>query len=108
MFFFSRRRGFFAFAFATQLSLARASTLLAPLGLLALLALDPDRLLGALARAGVGVGPLTADGQAATVPDPLVRGDLDLALDVLGDVAAEVAFHLVVAVDPVTDADHFL
>src|SRR5919201_2930805 len=42
------------------------------------------------------------------MPDPLVGRDLDLALDVLGHVSAEVALHLVVAVDPVPDPDDLL
>src|SRR5438094_989299 len=86
MFFFSRRRGFLVFGFATQ----------APL--LALLPLDPDGLLGALAGTGVRVRALSSDRQAPAVPDALVRGDLDLALDVLGHVPTKVALDLVVAV----------
>ena len=37
--------------------------------------------------------------------DPLVAADLDLALDVLGHLAAEVPLDLVVLVDALADAD---
>ena len=40
--------------------------------------------------------------------DALVRTDLDLALDVLGHVAAQVAFNLEVGVDPRSELGHFL
>src|SRR5579872_4855700 len=84
MFFFSLRLGFLAFGMRP---------------LLPLLALDPDRLLGALAGAGVGVGPLAVHRQAAPVPEALVADDLDLALDVLVLLAAQVALDLEVGVD---------
>ena len=58
------------------------------------LLLAGDRLLGALAGAGVGLGALTADGQAAAVAQPLPATDLHLALDVLLDLAAQVALDL--------------
>src|SRR5664280_2344278 len=74
--------------------------------LLANLLLSGDRLLRSLAGAGVGVGALTVDGQALAVPDALVAADLHLALDVLGNVAAEVALHLQVGVDVVPEAGH--
>src|ERR1035438_4929175 len=74
--------------------------------LLANLLLSGDRLLRSLAGAGVGVGALTVDGQALAVPDALVAADLHLALDVLGNVAAEVALHLQVGVDVVAEAGH--
>src|SRR5438094_10100278 len=89
MFFFSRRRGFLVLGLAT--------------GLLPLLPSHADRLLGSLAGAGVGVRPLTRDGEAPAVTDPLIRGDLDLPLDVLGHVAAEVPLDLVGPVDPLAD-----
>src|SRR3954469_14181602 len=64
-------------------------------------------LLRALARAGVGVGPLTPHREATAVPQALVAADLHLPLDVLIDVATEVALHLHVgAVDVGTDAVH--
>src|SRR5206468_6317964 len=99
MFFFSRRRGFLVFGLAMVGPL---------LPLLALLPLDPHGLLGALAGAGVGVRSLPAHGKAPAVPNPLVRADLDLALDVLGHVAAKVPLDLVIAVDPVADPDDLL
>src|SRR5688572_15008266 len=57
-------------------------------------------LLRALARAGVGAGALAVHRQAPAVPDALVAADLDLALDVGGDLAAEVTLDLQVRVDP--------
>src|SRR6266516_432218 len=96
MFFFSRLRGFFVFGLAIALPL------------LPLLAPHADGLLGALAGSGVGVRPLAADRQTPAVPDPLVRTDLDLALDVLSHVAAEIALDLVAAVDEVADPDDLL
>jgi hypothetical protein len=65
-------------------------------------------LLGALAGARVGVRALTADRQAATVPQTLVAADLDLAADVGGDLAAEVTLDLVVALDPVAELDQLV
>src|SRR5919198_1624249 len=76
--------------------------------LLRRLLLAGDRLLRPLAGTGVGVGALAADRQPAPVPDALVGADLDLALDVLGDLAAQVALDLVVAVDPLAQADDLL
>src|SRR5215211_4551139 len=72
------------------------------------LLLAGNGLLGALAGAGVGVGALAAHGQPPAVPGPLVAADLDLALDVLLDLPAQVAFDLVVGVDPVPEADDLL
>src|SRR6476659_6659162 len=69
--------------------------------LLASLLLAGDRLLRTLARARVRARPLTAHGQTATVADPAVRADLDLALDVTLDLAAEVTLDLEVRVDEV-------
>src|SRR5438132_6887676 len=92
MFFFSRRRGFFVFGFATAL-----------LHLLRGFSADAHGLLRALASPGVRMGALAPDGQAAAVADPLVRTDLDLPLDVLSHVPAKVPFDLVVALDPLAD-----
>src|SRR5437016_2092606 len=92
MFFFSLRFGFFGFGIPLE-------------SLLPLLALDPDRLLRALARARVGVRPLAVHREAAPVPQALVADDLDLALDVLTLLAAEVALHLVVGVNVAPEPD---
>ena len=99
MFFFSRRRVFFGFGLATSAS--------AP-SLLALLPPHADGLLRALAGPGVRVRSLAAHRKAPAVPNPLVRADLDLALDVLRHLAAKVALDLVVLVDPVADPDDLL
>src|SRR6188508_3251946 len=58
-----------------------------------------DGALGALAGARVRVRPLAADRQPATVADPLVAANLDLAFDVLLDVAAEITLDAQVLVD---------
>src|SRR5690349_1255607 len=58
-----------------------------------------DRLLRALAGTGVCTGALTPDGQSTPVPQALVASDLDLALDVGRDLAAQVTFDLEVLVD---------
>src|SRR5215217_2809289 len=99
MFFFSRRLVFLALGFATS----------APHLLLGRLLLAGHGLLGALARPRVGVGALPVDRKAPAMPDPLVRADLDLTLDVLRDLAPQVALDLVRAVDVLADpADLFL
>src|SRR4051812_45082791 len=54
---------------------------------------------GALAGAGIGLGALSVDGQAATVPETAVCADLHQPLDVLGALAAEIALHRQVLVD---------
>src|SRR5439155_23180429 len=95
MFFFSRFLAFFAFGFAMR-------------GLLPLLPLHADGLLGPLAGPGVRVGPLSVDRQRPAVPQALVARDLDLALDVLGHVAAEIPLDLEVPVDVIADPDDLL
>src|SRR5947209_9021271 len=54
------------------------------------------------------MGPLPVYRQAAAVTDALVAPDLDLALDVLGDVATQVALDLQVLVDEATEAGDLL
>src|SRR5205814_848742 len=56
-------------------------------------------LLRALARPRVGACALSVHGQPPAVPESLVASDLDLALDVGRDLAAEVALDLQVGVD---------
>src|SRR5437867_10415307 len=95
MFFFSRFRAFLALGFAMC-------------GLLPLLPLHAHGLLRALAGPGVRVGALTPHREAPAVPEALVAPDLDLPLDVLGHVPAEVTLDLEVPVDVLPDADDLL
>ena len=69
-----------------------------------LLLLPGDGLLRALAAASVRARPLTADGQALAVADALVAPDLDLALNVVLDIAPEVTLDGQVGVDVGPDA----
>ncbi len=71
----------------------------------ALLLLAGDRLGGALAGAGVGVGALAADRQALAVAQAAVAGQVHQPLDVDRGLAAQVALDLVVAVDRLADLD---
>src|SRR4051812_4765319 len=57
--------------------------------------------LGALARAGVGLGVLAADGQAAAMAQAAVAADLHQALDVLRALAPQIALDGEVAIDRV-------
>src|SRR3954449_2379646 len=90
-FFFSRRLVFLALGFAIRLP----DPLLLRLDLL----LTRDRLLRTLAGARVGVRALAVDRQRPAVADALIARDLDLALDVLRDLAPQVTFDLEVGVD---------
>src|SRR5207245_1172473 len=73
------------------------------------LLLAGNGLLGSLARAGVGMGALPVHGKTAAVANALVTADLDLALDVLGDVTPQVTLDLEVLVDVVAEpADLFV
>ena len=67
--------------------------------LLPRLLLARDGFLGTLAGAGVRAGALPVHGEAPPVAQPFVAADLDLALDVRRDLAAQVTFDLDVAVD---------
>jgi hypothetical protein len=49
---------------------------------------------------------LAPDRETSAMPQTLVATDLDLALDVLGDLATKVAFDLVVTLDELADAKH--
>src|SRR5438552_18887848 len=92
MFFFSRRLAFFALGLAIDPLLLRLDLLL-----------TRDRLLWALAGSSVRVGPLTANRQRPPMPHPLVGADLDLPLDVLSYLSAEIALDLVALVDELAD-----
>src|SRR5215203_354050 len=67
-----------------------------------------DGALGALAGARVGLGALSADGQALAVPATLIAADLDLAADVCLDLATEVTLDLVVGFDGVAELDQLV
>src|SRR3569833_2485238 len=74
---------------------------------LPILLLAGDRLGRALAGAGVGVRPLTADRQALAETQATVTGQVHQPPDVHGRLAAKVAFDAVVAVDRLADLQHF-
>src|SRR5262245_1333924 len=57
-----------------------------------------------LARAGVGVGPLSPHRQTATVAESAVRAHLDVTLDVHRDLFAEVVFYGALFFDNLADA----
>src|SRR4029079_3634540 len=69
-----------------------------------LLAPHADRLLRSAPLASVRLGALAADRQVAPVAEAAVGADLDESLDVEGRLAAEVALHLVSAVDQLAQA----
>src|SRR3954449_9908365 len=69
--------------------------LLLPTGLL----LASDGALRTLAGTSVRPRPLTAHGETPAVADALVSADLDLAADIGGDLAAQVALNLEIALD---------
>ncbi len=79
---------------------AAGRRLLAP-GLL----LAGDGALGALAGTRVGLGALATHREAAAVADALVAADLDLAADVRGDLAPQVALELEAALEVVAERD---
>src|SRR5262245_45832140 len=119
MFLRSRRRGLarvaacVSFAIAqkapkSKVVLARARSLRRTFvpGLSGGLLLAGNRPSLALARARVGVRALAAHGQAAAVPQAAVAAQIHQALDVHGDIAPQVAFHDVVAVDRLTKLQH--
>src|ERR1700753_2522681 len=58
-----------------------------------------------LAGAGVGMGALATDGQALAVAQAPIAAQIHQALDVHGDVAAQIAFHQIVAVDDFANLD---
>src|SRR6516162_8867063 len=62
-----------------------------------------DRPCLALARARVGVCPLTSDRQAAAMPQAAVAAKVHQPFDIHGNVSPQVALHDVVAVDRLAD-----
>src|SRR5262245_26166180 len=63
-----------------------------------------DGLALALAGARVRVSPLSADGQPFSVSQPAIAADVHQHLDVLLDLAPQIAFHLVAALDDVAQS----
>src|SRR3954471_15875394 len=98
-FFFSRRLVFLALGFALIFLCPPGPSARCRLLLRLDLLLAGDRLLRALAGARVGVRALAVDQERPAVADALIAPDLDLALDVLGDLAPQVTFDLEVRVD---------
>jgi hypothetical protein len=54
------------------------------------------------------VGTLTTNRHAATVTDSLVATNLNLAADISGNLAAEIAFNFEVDINPVTKGNELL
>src|ERR1019366_153134 len=71
------------------------------------LLLAGDRLGLALAGAGVGVGALPAHWKLLAVAQTAIGAQVHQALDVDRDLAAQIAFDHVVAVDRLADLQHF-
>jgi len=67
------------------------------------LLLPRDGPTGALAGTSIGVSPLAVDRQSPTMTGALIRTDLDLTLDVLCNLAAQVALDAIVGVDELPD-----
>src|SRR5215470_3986929 len=72
------------------------------------LLLAGDRLRRSLAGARIGVGALAADRQVAAMAQAAVAAEILQPLDVELDLAPQVALDDVVAVDHLTDLQHFL
>src|ERR1700739_3153947 len=72
-----------------------------------LLLLAGDRLGRPLARARVGMGPLTTSRQAAAMTQAAVAAEVHQPLDVDAGLAAKIALHHIVAVDDFADLQHF-
>src|SRR4029079_10981475 len=93
-FFRSRRRCLTAFLRSAMWCLQSLGLLLPP---------HADRLLRSAPLTGVRLGSLAAHRQVAPVAHPAVRADLDQPLDVERDLAPQIAFHLVAAVDQLAE-----
>src|SRR5277367_387105 len=75
---------------------------------LTLFLLASDRLGRPLAGACIGMGPLPANRQAATMTQPTVAAKIHQPLDVHGDFTSQIALDDVVAVDHLAQLQHFL
>src|SRR4029453_8819649 len=72
------------------------------------LLLTGHRALRTLAGTSVRTGPLTTHGETPAVADAGVAAHLDLAADVRGDLAAQVALNLEIGLDVVAELDQLL
>src|SRR5690606_30957129 len=70
-----------------------------------LLLLAGDRLGRTLAGAGIGMGPLAPNRQATAMAQATIIAQVHEALDVHRHIAAQIAFHDIVAVDGLADLD---
>src|SRR5882757_5300498 len=73
-----------------------------------LLLLAGDRLGRTLARTRVGMGALTAHRQSAAMTQAAIAAEVHQTLDVYAGVTPQVAFDHIVAVDHLTNLQHFL
>src|ERR1700738_5003667 len=73
-----------------------------------LLLLAGDRFGRSLARARVGMGALTAHRQSAAMTQAAIAAEIHQTLDVHADLATQIAFDQIVAVDHFTDLQNFL
>src|SRR4051794_20951984 len=73
-----------------------------------LLLLARDRFGRPLAGARVGMGALTANGQAAAMTQPAIAAEVHQTLDVHAGLAAKVALDEIIAVDHFTNLQHLL
>src|SRR5205814_3420769 len=72
-----------------------------------LLLLAGDGFRRTLARARIGVGPLTAHRQTATMTQAAIAAEVHQTLDVDADLTTQVALDEIVAVDHFADLEHF-
>src|SRR5436309_817415 len=61
----------------------------------------------ALAGACVGMRALTAHRQPTAVPKAAITAEIHQPLDVHRHLAAQIAFHKIIAIDGLADLDHF-
>src|SRR5271154_2647028 len=79
-----------------------------PAELLGDLLLAGDRPGRTLAGARIGVGALAVDRQALAMTQAAIAAQIHQALDIHGDVAAQIALDLIVSVDDFADAENLV